>query len=110
MEVFTKMKVPNSRFLVFAEQLLLKHLLDYHKIEYDTLLNEKWHAKGKYYEKNDKGYMSFIDSSTTFRHYWMDKPLIKENKDGFSFEGEITILKNILKPTEVNIEYIENAL
>ena len=54
--------------------------------------------------------MSFIDSSTTFRHYWMDKPLIKENKDGFSFEGEITILKNILKPTEVNIEYIENAL
>ena len=85
-------------------------MLDYHNIEYDTLLNEKWNAKGKYYEINDKGHMNYIESNTTYRHYWMDKPLIRENKEGFSFEGEVTILKNILKHTEIDIEYIDNAL
>ena len=110
MQIFSEMKVPNSRFLVFAEQLLLKHMLDYHNIEYDTLLNEKWNAKGKYYEQNDKGHMSYMDSNTTYRHYWMDKPLIRENKEGFSFDGEITILYNILSKTEVDLDYIKNAL
>ena len=110
MQKFTELKVPNSRFLVFAEQLLLKHLLDYHNIEYDTLLNEKWNAKGKYYENNDKGYMSFIESNTTYRHYWMDKNPIKESKNGFSYKGEITILNNILNKTEVDLNYINNAL
>lgn len=110
MQKFTELKVPNSRFLVFAEQLLLKHLLDYHNIEYDTLLNEKWNAKGKYYENNDKGYMSFIESNTTYRHYWMDKNPIKESKNGFSYKGEIAILNNILNKTEVDLNYINNAL
>lgn len=110
MQKFTEMKVPNSRFLIFAEQLLLKHLLDFHNIQYDTLLNEKWNAKGKYYEQSDKGYMSFIESNTTYRHYWMDKPLIRKNKEGFNLEGEITILSNILKRSEVNLDYINNAL
>jgi hypothetical protein len=85
-------------------------LLDYHNIEYDTLLNERWNAKGKYYELNDKGHMTYMDSSTTYRHYWMDKPLIKDSKEGFSFDGEITILYNILSKTEVDLEYIKNAL
>jgi len=110
MQKFTELKVPNSRFLIFAEQLLLKHLLDFHNIQYDTLLNEKWNAKGKYYEQSDKGHISFVESNTTYRHYWMDKPLIRKNKEGFNLEGEITILLNILKRTEVNLDYINNAL
>ena len=40
----------------------------------------------------------------------MDKPLIRNNKEGFNLEGEITILNNILRRTEVNLEYINNAL
>ena len=110
MEFFTKEKVPNSRFLIFAEQLLLKHLLDTNKIDYDTLLNQRWNAKGKFYETNDKGHVSFEQSNLIYRHYWMDKPLIKKNEKGFSLEGEVTILNNILKGTEVNLDYINNAL
>lgn len=110
MEFFTKEKVPNSRFLIFAEQLLLKHLLDANKIDYDTLLNQRWNAKGKFYETNDKGHVSFEQSNLIYRHYWMDKPLIKKNEKGFSLEGEVTILNNILKGTEVNLDYINNAL
>lgn len=96
MEFFTKEKVPNSRFLIFAEQLLLKHLLDIHNIDYDTLLKEKWNAKNKVYEPSDKGYFTFEESNLIYRHYWMDKPKIKESKEGFDLNQEITILKNIL--------------
>ena len=42
----------------------------------------------------------------------IDEEAIKHSalQEGFSFEGEITILKNILKHTEIDIEYIDNAL
>lgn len=109
MERFTKLNAPNSRFLVFAEQLLLKHLLDFHNIEYDTLLNEKWNAKGKFYEPSDKGYMTFDNSQTTYRHYWMDKPLIRESKEGFDFIQETTILSNILKKSKVDLKRLDDV-
>ena len=107
MHKFTELKVPNSRFLIFAEQLLLKHLIDHHNLKYGTLLNEKWHAKDKYYVPNDKGYMSFIDSNTVYRHYWMDKPLIRDSKEGFDYTQETTILKNILSKTQVILNDIK---
>ena len=97
MEFFTTEKVPNSKYLIFAEQLLLKYLLDYHKVDYDTLLNEKWNAKNNFYEPSDRGHMTFNESNIVYRHYWMDKPSIKESKNGFNLIQEITILKNILK-------------
>jgi len=97
MEFFTTEKVPNSKYLIFAEQLLLKYLLDYHKIDYDTLLNEKWNAKNNFYEPSDRGHMTFNESNIVYRHYWMDKPSIRESKNGFNLIQEITILKNILK-------------
>lgn len=109
MERFTKLNAPNSRFLVFAEQLVLKHLLDFHNIDYDTLLNEKWNAKGKFYEPSDRGYMTFDNSQTTYRHYWMDKPLIRDSKNGFDLLQETTILSNILKKSKVNLKRLNDV-
>jgi hypothetical protein len=109
MERFTKLNAPNSRFLVFAEQLLLKHLLDFHNIEYNTLLNEKWNAKGKYFEPSDRGHISFDNSQTTYRHYWMDKPLIRESKESFDLNQEIAILYNILKKSKVDIKKLNDV-
>lgn len=108
MHKFTELKVPNSRFLIFAEQLLLKHLIDHFNLKYNTLLNEKWHAQEKYYIPNDKGYISFLDSNTVYRHYWMDKPKIKDSKDGFDYNEEITILYNILRKTQVNLDAVKS--
>lgn len=108
MHKFTELKVPNSRFLIFAEQLLLKHLIDLYYLKYNTLLNEKWHAQDKYYVPSDKGYISFLDSNTVYRHYWMDKPKIRDSKDGFDYNEEITILYNILRKTQVNLDAIKS--
>jgi hypothetical protein len=72
------------------------------------LLNEKWHAQDKHYIPSDKGYISFLDSNTVYRHYWMDKPKIKDSKDGFDYNEEITILYNILRKTQVNLDAIKS--
>ena len=109
MERFTQLKVPNSKFLIFAEQLGLKYLLDFFKIEYNTLLNEKWNPGEGKYEPNDKGIFSVEESLTIFRHYWLDKPRIKNSKEGFSFEAEIRILFNILSSfKELNLKVIND--
>ena len=109
MERFSKMKVPSSKFLIFAEQLFLKYLLDYHKVEYNTLLNEKWNPNLNHYEENDKGLFSVEESLSTFRHYWLDKPKIKQSNDGFNFNEEIRILKNILSPLKgLKLEVIDD--
>ena len=110
MEFFTNEKVPNSKYLIFAEQLLLKYLLDKFNIEYDTLLNEKWHARDKIYIPSDKGHITYDDSGLIYRHYWMEKNKIKRNEDGYSLEYETSILNNILSKTEVDLKYINNAL
>jgi len=106
MERFTKLKVPSSKYLIFAEQLLLKHLLDHFNIEYNTLLNQRWNCLDKVYEDSNKGEFSFEDSLTVFRHYWMEKPLIKNEIKEFGTHQEVRILENILKPYKVDIEEI----
>ena len=109
MEKFTELNVPSSKYLIFAEQLLLKHLLDFHNIKYNTLLNEKWNSKDRFYEKNDKGLYSYNESQLIFRHYWMEKPNIKESKEGYELEKEIHILKNILAPlVNLNLKVVDD--
>lgn len=98
MERFTELKAPNSKYLIYAEQLTLKSLLDRESIKYNTLINEKWHCKELKFEPNDKGIFSFKESQRYFRHYWLDKNKIKKSIEGFSFTEEIRILYNILTP------------
>jgi len=53
--------------------------------------------------------MTFDSSQTTYRHYWMDKPFIKQSLKGFDFNQEITILTNILKKSKVNLIELNNV-
>ena len=78
---FTKLKVPNSKFLIFAEQLALKHLLDYHKVEYDTLMKEVFLANERKFVSCDKGLIPKEETYKYFKHYWMDKPRIRKDEN-----------------------------
>jgi len=97
MKELTKLKAPNSNYLVYAEQLLLKHLLDLHKQEYDTLVNEIWQCKERYFIETNKGLIDRKEQKLWFRHYWMDKPKIVNNESGFSLEKETKQLDNSVK-------------
>lgn len=96
MEEFTKLKVPDSTYLIYAEQLLLKHLINLHKIEYDTLLDKEFLCSKKIYTKERPGLINTESHNLYFRHYWMEKPDIRANKKGFSYNEEITQLENIV--------------
>lgn len=110
MEEFTKLKVPNSNYLVYSEQLLLKHLLDVERIEYDTLVNEIWHCNDGYFYETEKGLIHHKQQELFFRHYWMDKPRIYNSEDGFVYEEEVQFLKNVLaKDKKLDFEVIKNV-
>lgn len=97
MELFTKIKVPNSKYLIYAEQLLLLHLITLHNVSYDTLMKDKWLCYESIYIKGETGFLTKEESDLHFRHYWMDKPKIKNNEDGFSYKKEVKELENAIK-------------
>jgi len=97
MERFSELNVPNSKYLIFAEQLSLKFLLDREGIKFNTLLKAKWHSKDKKYYPIENGIFSLEESNLHFRHYWMEKPELRGKPDN----EELTILTNILKNTGI---------
>ena len=97
MKELTRLKAPNSNYLVYAEQLLLKHLLDLHKQDYDTLVNEVWQCKERYFVPTTKGLIDRKEQKLWFRHYWMDKKKILKDEDGFNLKEEVEQLDNCIK-------------
>ena len=81
MEEFTKLRVPNSNYLVFSEQLVLKHLLDQYKIEYETLIGDMYISKDRLFEPNKKGLISSKEQNAWFKHYWMEKPELRKDNE-----------------------------
>jgi len=106
MDKFTKLKAPNSRYLIVSEQLLLKHLLDTFNIRYDSLMKAQWNCIDKKYVEYSKGIFPLEECSMKFRHYWMDKNKIRESKEDFDYTQEIRILQNILSKYSLNLEYL----
>jgi len=97
MEEFTKLKVPNSKYLIYAEQLLLKHLFTLHNIEYETLLDTVYDCVRNKYVTKKQGHIKVDEQNRYFRHYWMDKPKIRESRDGFDLNQELEQLENVIK-------------
>ena len=97
MEEFTKIKVPNSKYLIYSEQLLLKHLLDQHNIQYNSLLDRVYNCSTDKFERKIEGLIKSSKSGLYYRHYWKQKPKIKDSKDGFSYKEEVDQLENIVK-------------
>ena len=99
MQELSRLKAPNSKYLILAEQLLLKHLMDLNEIKYIPLLDKVYNCLKNVYTNHTKGLIKTNDQNLFFRHYWMDKPRIKENKKGFSLEEESNNLMNVIKNT-----------
>jgi len=97
MEEFTRIKAPNSKYLIYAEQLLLKHLFTLHNIPYETLLDTVYDSHINKFTTKVKGHISESSHRKYFRHYWMEKPKIRESEDGFDYDQEIQQLDNVVK-------------
>lgn len=104
MERFSEQNVPNSKYLIFAEQLSLKFLLDRENIKYETLLKAKWLSKDRKYYPIEEGHFSLDESDMHFRHYWMEKPDLRGKEDS----EEINSLTNLLKKSDIKLNELIN--
>ena len=122
MEQFTRMKVPNSQYLIFSEQLLLSHLLEKENIEYSSLLSNYWDCHAwDWGEQHDKGIWLYKDSGTILKHYGPLKAWykgtppektshtfnsVKNNIEEFSYEKEVKHLVNCINLPNLDLTSI----
>jgi len=103
MRKLTQIKAPSSKYLIYAEQLLLKELIDRHSQEYEPLIGDIWHCSEKRWEKREGGIIKDKNPQLLYRHYWMEKNKILDNEDGYSYDDEMTQLLRVIV-NNTNIE------
>jgi len=97
MDEFTKMEAPNSKYLIFAEQLLLKHLLDKHDIPHRGMLSTAWDCDAWEWSKTElSGLWTIKDSWKYYNHYGPLKQWYKADDPGFPYKKEIDMLLNCI--------------
>ena len=109
MEEFTAMGAPNPQYLIFSEQLLLKHLLEKNKIKYKSIISTTWDCKEwKWGKDNDRGLWPYYGSEMYFKHYGPLKGYILGNKADQNYNREIEHLLNCINFPKLNLSLIPN--
>jgi len=97
MEEFTKLKAPNSKYLIFAEQLLLKHLIVRDKIKHKAVITTEWDCNNWRWSKvESEGIWSIEESGEYFRHYGPLKKWYKKDDPAHSYKEEMQMLRNCI--------------
>jgi len=111
MEEMTALKAPNPQYLIFAEQLLLKHLLDKDNIDYKSIISTYWNCQDLKWEgEHDKGLFKYPEESNNiFFHYGPLKGTIKANKQIFNVQAECTKLLNCIKLPKLDLSMVKNV-
>lgn len=108
MEEFTAMNVPHSQYLIFAEQLLLKHMLDEENIPHSSILATNWDCKKwEWGEDHHNGLWTVMESGLYFKHYGPLKGWIIESKADQDYDTEIKLLENCINFPSLNLYLIE---
>jgi len=109
MEEFTLHKAPNPQYLIFAEQLLLRHLLNKEEIIYRPLITNSWDCKGvKWKEDDNKGLWKVEESRKYFKHYGPEKKYILQSIYGENYEREMKHLVNCINFHNLDLSSIKN--
>jgi len=98
MEEFTSAKAPNSRYLIFAEQLLLKHLINKNNVENRAVISTEWDCnKWQWSKVETNGIWTIKESWQYFRHYGPLKKWYKSDNDkDHSYTEEMEMLRNCI--------------
>ena len=97
MEEFTQFNAPNSKYLIFAEQLLLKHLLHKNNILSKPIIKTVWDCDRWNWSKMEvPGIWNIKDSWQYFRHYGPLKSWYKKDDPGHPYEKEMNMLRNCI--------------
>lgn len=91
MEEFTRLKAPNSRYLILAEQMVLKHLLEGQ--DYQCLIKNKYICREERFgpELDPNGIWTYQDSEKQFLHYGP----VKKRWSSVELKRELDFLQQI---------------
>lgn len=107
MEEFTVMNVPHSQYLIFAEQLLLKHLVDREKIKCRSIISTYWDCNSwKWGEDNELGFWPIDKSGSYFNHYGPLKSWIIKDEGDNSYKKEMKMLFNCVNIPTLDLSII----
>ena len=108
MEEFTAMDVPNSQYLIFAEQLFLRYLFKKKDIKFNSLVGTYWNCNAwEWGEDHDRGIWPIYESEVYFKHYGPLKSWILKSKADQNYEKEIKHLLNCINIPNLDITSIE---
>lgn len=97
MEEFTVLNAPNSQYLIFSEQLLLRHMLDKEQRPHNSIISTMWDCKAwQWGNESNKGIWTAYESEQYFKHYGPLKGFILNNQGGQNYEREMNHLLNCI--------------
>lgn len=103
MREFTELKAPNSQYLIFAEQLLLRHMMDENNIKYRPIITNSWNCtKWNWNEDENNGIWPIRESQIYFKHYGPEKDYFRANKSFCNYEEEVKKLENCVNFTNLD--------
>lgn len=110
MEELTELKAPNSKYLIFAEQLLLKHLIDKNNLNSKPVIKTVWDCDEWNWSKTEvPGIWNIKESWAHFRHYGPLKKWYKNDSPGHSYKDEMEMLRNCINFHKfIDLSSIEN--
>lgn len=107
MEEFTKMNAPNPQYLIFSEQMLLRHLFEREDIQFKSLISTYWDCQAWDWGKDhDKGIWTYKESVINFKHYGPEKTLILQNKAYSTYDEEVEMLLNCINIPNLDLSSI----
>jgi len=108
MEEFTAMEVPNSQYLIFAEQLFLRHMFKERNIDFTSLVGTYWDCNAwEWGEEHDRGIWSIYESELFVKHYGPLKRWIVHDKADQNYEREVQHLLNCIKIPNLDLTSID---
>lgn len=107
MEELTELKAPNSQYLIFAEQLLLKHLLTREDKQYKSVIATYWDCKeSTWIEDHKEGIWRIKEAGLFFKHYGPSKRHILDNTHNEDYNREIAHLRNCINFPSLDLSKI----
>ena len=108
MEEFTEAKVPNSQYLIFAEQLVLRHMAERDGIKLRSLQSTYWDCDSWNFGKDHKrGIWSWPEVEMYAKHYGPSKKDVLRSQGDYDYDKEIKMLLNCINFPNLNTEFIK---
>jgi len=95
MEELTALGAPNPQYLIFAEQLFLRHLLEVKQKPLKGLIKTYWDCQAwEWAEDHEDGLWTYEESQQYFKHYGPLKSWIIRNEGDQNYDKVIKELEN----------------